>query len=77
MVKEEAREVTEAVTDKSVAVEEIFQEGNAEAEVKVVVPIVVDKEAKLRISRLKNHGNSSKLRRPRQTKLSELTTTTP
>lgn len=72
-VKEEAREVTEAVTDKSVVAEEIVQEENAEAEAKVVVPIAVDKEAKLRISRhLKQIGTSLKLM-PSQTKLSELT----
>ena len=43
MVKEEVREVTEAVTDKSVAAEEIVQEKNAEAEVKVAEAIEVDR----------------------------------
>jgi hypothetical protein len=43
VVKEEVREVTEAVTDKSVAAEEIVQEKNAEAEVKVAEAIEVDR----------------------------------
>ena len=75
-VKGEVKEeVTEAVTDKSVAAAEIVQEENAEAEVKVVVPIVVDKQTNPKISRkLKEIGTSTSLTSS-QIKLSELTKT--
>jgi hypothetical protein len=72
---EVTEEVNEAVTDKLVAAAEIVQEESAEAEVKVVVPIAVDKQANPRISKkLKKIGTSTSLT-PSQIKLSELTKT--